>query len=70
MLLLSLVLDLNHGLVVLLRDLEWPMCLVALDLGVVDLASDETFRVEHGVFGVRVVGVLRGVADKTLLIRE
>lgn len=60
---LALVRDLNSGLVVLLHNLERPVDLVALDLGVVDLAADEPLGVEDGVFGVRVVSVLCGVTD-------
>ena len=49
---LALERDFNERLVVLVDDLERPVELVALDLWVVDLATDETFRVEYGVFGV------------------
>ena len=67
---LAAVLDLNSGLVVLLNDLEWPVLLVPNDLGVVDLAANETLGVKDSVFGVAVVRVLRGITDETFLIRE
>ena len=60
---LALVLDLDGGLVVLLDDVERPVLLVALDLGIVYFTADETLSVEDRVFGVRVVCVLGGISD-------
>ena len=62
------MLHLNVRLSVLLDELERPVLLVALDLGVVDLAADQTLGVEDRVFGVRVVRVFRGVADTVFFI--
>lgn len=61
----ALVLHLNRRLPTLLNDLEWPMLDVALDFGLVHLATDETLSVEHGVFWVGVECVLCGVTDPT-----
>lgn len=67
---LALVLDLDGRLLVLLDDLEWPMLLITLNIGILDLATNETFGIEDSVFRVSVVSVLRGVANETLFIRE
>ena len=66
---LATVLDLDVRLSTLVRDLEWPVLLVALGLRVIDLASNETLGVEDGVFRVRVVRVLRGVTDTKTIVR-
>ena len=60
---LALVGNLNDRLVALGLDLERPVLHVALNLGIVDLPSNKTLRVEDGVFRVGVVGVFRGVTD-------
>jgi len=55
---LILVLDDNSGFAVLLCDHEGPMLHIALEFGIVHLATDETLSVEHCVCGIRVEGVL------------
>ena len=60
---LALVLHFNSRLLILLDHLERPVFLVALDLGVVDLATDETLGVEDRVLGVGVVRVLSSISD-------
>lgn len=57
------VLHLDAGLSGFVEQLEGPVLHVAPDVGVVELASDETLRVEYSVGGVRVVCVLCRVAD-------
>lgn len=59
----ALELDFNGGLIVLLDDVERPVLLVALDLGVVDFATNKTLGVEDRVLGVGVVCVLGGISD-------
>ena len=60
---LATVLDLDVRLSTLVRDLEWPVLHVALDLGIIELATNETLSVEDGVLRVRVVGILGGVTN-------
>lgn len=67
---LILIRDLDGRLLILLDDLEWPVLLITLNLGILDLATNETLGVENGVLRVAVVGVLGGVTDKTFFIRE
>lgn len=61
--LLILVLDLNGWFATLADNLERPVLLIALDLWVTNLTTDETFGVEHGVFGVGMECVLCAVTD-------
>ena len=67
LLLFALVLDLDDRLVVLSTDLEWPVYLITLNLGVVDLATNETLGVEDGVLGIGVICVLRGITNAMYL---
>ena len=64
------MLDLDERLAGLVDDLERPVLLVALDLGVARLAPDEPLGVEDRVLRVGVVRVLRRVADEPLVVRE
>ncbi|KAI3485069.1 hypothetical protein L1887_51742 [Cichorium endivia] len=69
-LLLALVLDADLGLTTDAGDLEGPVLHVGLDLGVVELAADETLGVEDGVVGVHGDLVLGSIADETLRVGE
>ena len=60
---LATVLDLDVRLSTLVRDLEWPVLHVALDLGIIELATNETLSVEDGVLRVGVERVLRAVTN-------
>ena len=60
---LVLVLDLNHRLPALVDDLEGPVLHVTLELGVLELASDETLRVENGLRRCGVESGLGSVSD-------
>ena len=60
---LATVLDLDVGLPTLAGDLERPVLHVALDLGVIELATNETLGVEDGVLRVGVERVLRAVTN-------
>ena len=62
---LATVLDLDVRLSTLVRDLEWPVLHVALDLGIIELATNETLSVEDGVLRVGVERVLRAVTNTT-----
>ena len=55
---LILVLDDDSGLAVFLGDLEGPMLHIALEFGIIHLATDETFGVKHCVCRIRVESVL------------
>lgn len=55
---LILVLDDDSGFAVLLGDLEGPMLHIALEFGIIHLATDETFSVKHCVCRIRVESVL------------
>ena len=60
---LAAVLDLDVGLPTLAGDLEGPVLHVALDLGVIELATNETLGVEDGVLRVGVERVLRTITN-------
>ena len=59
----ALVLDFDRRLVILLDNLEGPVLPVTLNLGIVDLAADETLSIKDRVLWVRVVGVLGSISD-------
>ena len=59
----ALVVNLDDGLAGLLNDLERPVLHVLLNFRVVELATDETLRVEDRVLRVGVECVLRGITD-------
>ena len=63
MTLVTLVGDFDGRLIVLLDDLERPVLLVARNLGVVNLTTNETLGVEDRVLWVGVVGVLGRISD-------
>lgn len=67
---LALELDLGLGLAGLVDDLEGEVLHVGLDLGVGELAADETLGVEDGVPGVHGDLVLGGISDETLSVGE
>ena len=67
---LTAVLDLNEGLATLVDDLEGEVLHIGLDLSVLELATDETLRVEDGVVWVHRDLVLGGIADQPLVVRE
>lgn len=46
------------------------MLLVALDLRIVIFTTNETLRIKDSVLGVRGVGILGSVTNKSLLIRK
>lgn len=54
----ALVLNSDSRLAVFLGNLEWPVLDITLELGVIDLTTNETFGVEYGVGRVRVESVL------------
>ena len=51
------------GLAVLLDDLERPVLHVLFDFGVINLAANETFGIEDGIFRVCGKCILGGVSD-------
>ena len=57
------MLDLDDRLVTPCDDLERPVLLITLDLGVLEFATNETLSVEDCVFGVGVESVLCGITD-------
>jgi hypothetical protein len=57
------VFDLDDGAAFTVNDFERPVLHVLLDVGLGEPATDETLGVEHGVFGVGVVGVLSGISN-------
>lgn len=59
------MLNRNGRLALLLRNLERPMFHVAFDIGIIDLATNETFCVEDGIFGVRMMSILGAITDST-----
>jgi hypothetical protein len=67
---LAAVLDLNVGLAALVDDLEGEMLHVGLNLSVIELASNETLRIEYSVMGVHRNLVLGGIANQPLALRE
>jgi hypothetical protein len=55
----------------LILDLKRPVLDIALDFRIVALASNKTFSIEDGVFGIGMEGVFSGVTDpKTPLNTE
>ena len=70
MLRLTAVLNLNGGLATLADDLEGEVLDVGLHLSVIEFATDETLRIEHGVMGVHGNLVLRGITNETLGVGE
>ena len=54
---IATVLDLNRWLPPLVEELEWPVLPISLDLYVIELATDETFRVENSVLRIGVKGI-------------
>lgn len=60
----------NDRLVVLRSDLERPVLHIALDFGVVNLATKETLGVEDSVLGVGVERILRRITNQTFIVRE
>jgi hypothetical protein len=70
LLLLALELNLDDGLAATVDNLEGEVLHIGLDLGVVELAADETLRVEDGVGRVHGDLVLGGVTNQTLRVRE
>lgn len=70
LLLLALELDLDDGLAALLDNLEGEVLHVGLDLGVVELASNETLSIEDGVDRVHGDLVLCGISNETLGVCE
>ena len=69
-LVLSLVLDLDDWLGVLVDDLEGPVLHVTLDSGLVELASNQPLGIEDGVAGVHGDLVLGRISDETLCVCE
>ena len=61
------MLDLDERLAGLVDDLERPVLHVVLDLRVIELAADEMFGIEDGVFGI---GVESGITNKALVFSE
>ena len=57
------MLDLDDRFACLSNNLEWPVLHVALNLGVIELATNETLGVEDGVLRVGVERVLRAVTN-------
>jgi hypothetical protein len=47
----------------LLNDTEWPVLHVFLDLWIINLATDETLGVEHGVLRVGSISVLSSITN-------
>ena len=64
------VLDRNGRFAVFLRNFEGPVLHVALDLGVIKLATNETLGVEDRVLRVHGSLVLGGITNETLLRGE
>lgn len=67
---LALELDLDVGLATLLNDLEREVLHIGLDLGVLELAANETLGVEDRVVGVHGDLVLGRISDQTLSVGE
>ena len=70
LLVLPTVLYTDVGLATLVEDGEGEVLDIGLNLGVAELASNETLRVEDGVVGVHRDLVLRGIADQPLGVGE
>ena len=69
-LVLATVLDADVRLSGLVENGEREVLDIGLDLGVVELATDETLRVKDGVVGVHRDLVLGGISDQTLVVGE
>jgi len=67
---LALELDLDDGLAATVDDLEGEVLHVGLNLGIVELASNQPLCIEDGVDGVHGDLVLGGISEKTLGICE
>lgn len=61
--------DLDDWLAMSILDLEWPVLHVALNIVVIEVTTNKTFRVEHGIFWVRVERVLCRITN-TAYIRS
>ena len=70
LLVLPTVLYTDVGLATLVEDGEGEVLDIGLNLGVAELASNETLRVEDGVVGVHRDLVLGGITDETLRVGE
>lgn len=64
------MLDVDHGLAVLVDNLERPVLAVLLDIGVLEVAADQTLGVEDSVGGVLGSLVLGGVTNEALVLGE
>ena len=62
--------DLNHGLAVLIDDLERPVLHVPLDILVIPSPTDQPLGVEYSVDGVLRSLVLRSITDETFVLGE
>lgn len=67
---LALELDLDDGLAALVDNLEGEVLHVSLDLGVGELATNQSLGVEDGVLGVHGDLVLGGITNQTLGVGE
>lgn len=67
---LALELDLHDGLGGLVDDLEGEVLHIRLNLGVAELAADETLGVKDGIVGIHGDLVLRSIANETLRVGE
>lgn len=67
---LALELDLNDRLAALVNDLEGEVLHISLDLGVRELAANETLGIEDSVLRVHGDLVLGGITDQTLGVGE
>lgn len=67
---LTLVLDLNLRLGLLVDDLERPVLHIRLNLGVSETTTDKTLSIENGVVGVHSDLVLGGITNQTLRVGE
>ena len=67
---LSPVLDLNVGLSTLVDHLEWEVLHIRLDFSILELAANETLRVEDRVVGVHGDLVLGSISNQSLTLTE
>lgn len=67
---LALELDLDNGLGALVNDLEGEVLHVSLNLGVGELATNQSLGVEDGILGVHGDLVLGGITNQTLGVGE
>ena len=70
LLVLATVLHPDVGLAGLVEDGEGEVLDIGLNLGVAELATDETLRIEDGVVGVHRDLVLGRITDQTLGVGE